>query len=412
MLDNAHQIYFRRFVAIGSCIVLLIGIFNLVIDPHDIYRLVSVNGMNANKIKAYKTVRIAKPYAVVRSRPETVILGTSREELGIDPENILFKFRPVYNLAMPGASVYELLKNFQHARALRPVKMVLLGLEFSFFELISAKSYGNFNPGRLFVDPPKRWPFLKMVKTDLLPTLFSLESTKLSFETIENQKEPNDFLENGFIDADIMLKHRVWNNNALDRFIESEEALMKIVDNFWRIGDGYKKQYHPYENLREIIELCHRNNIKLFLFVPPTHIRRKALLYKAGLGEAFADWKKKIVTVNENVALQFGKPAFPLWDFSNFNPYTTEELPRNTGGGEMKWHWEISHYKKELGDLMLQKIFSSPQSLDPGVEDLGVSLNLLNIDAYLRKDAQSIQNYFDTHPEDGSELEATVSKYQ
>lgn len=412
MSNNAHQHYIRRFVTLGSCVVLFLGIFNLVIDPHDIYRLVRIDGLNANKIMAYKTVRIYKSYAVVRSRPQTVILGTSREELGIDPESSLFEFKPVYNLAMPGASLYELLKIFQHAHAIGPVKMVLLGLEFSFFEMLPSKSHGNFNPSRLFVIPPKEWPFLKLYKTDLLPTLFSLDSTKLSFATIEKQKEPNDFLENGFIDADIMLKNRVWNKNALDRFIESEEVLMKLISDSMRKGSRLHKQYHPYENLREIIEICHRDHVQLFLFIPPTHIRRIALMYKAGFGEALEKWKKKMVIINENAAKQSGRPAFPFWDFTNFNAYTTEEMPRSTdAGGEMKWHWEISHYKKELAELMLQRLFSSHQARSSGTDDFGIRLNSFNIDVYLKKEAQSIRYYFDTHPTDTSELEATVAKY-
>jgi hypothetical protein len=49
----------------------------------------------------------------------------------------------------------------------------------------------------------------------------------------------------------------------------------------------------------------------------------------------------------------------------------------------MRWHWEPGHFKKELGDLVLDRILDVPAPADTPVEDFGIKLTPANIESHL-----------------------------
>ncbi len=79
--------------------------------------------------------------------------------------------------------------------------------------------------------------------------------------------------------------------------------------------------------------------------------------------------------LNLKVAGKFNKPPFELWDFATYSRYTMEAFPSNDED-TMNYHWETSHYKKELGDLVLKSISESSQ-------DFGQILTAQNINNHL-----------------------------
>ena len=64
---------------------------------------------NQKKTQAVDESRLAKPYMVERVQPTTLLLGSSRVEVGFDPNSAGWpaSMRPVFNLGMPGSGPYE-----------------------------------------------------------------------------------------------------------------------------------------------------------------------------------------------------------------------------------------------------------------------------------------------------------------
>jgi hypothetical protein len=118
-----------------------------------------------------------------------------------------------------------------------------------------------------------------------------------------------------------------------------------------------------------------------------------------------------LVEINEEEALRAGESSFPLWDFSVYNQFTTEPIPK-TGDTEtaMQWYWDSSHYKKELGDIMLDKIFHYHESGRIVPDNFGILLTSENIDDHLQKIRADRQHYRDTHPDDIAEIEELADK--
>ena len=113
-----------------------------------------------------------------------------------------------------------------------------------------------------------------------------------------------------------------------------------------------------------------------------------------------------MVTINEEEALHAGKTPFPLWDFSMYNDFTTEAVPAMADTQSiMHWWLESAHFKKELGDLILDMIFNYHRSGRSMPDDFGVLLNIENIDSHLQKIRIDRQQYRNSHPGDIAEIE-------
>ena len=65
-------------------------------------------------------------------------------------------------------------------------------------------------------------------------------------------------------------------------------------------------------------------------------------------------------------------------DFSIYHELTAETVPTNPKE-EMKYHWEASHYKKELGDILLDRLLDVSE-----YKDFGVELNSQNINKHIQ----------------------------
>jgi hypothetical protein len=77
-------------------------------------------------------------------------------------------------------------------------------------------------------------------------------------------------------------------------------------------------------------------------------------------------------------------------DFAIYHPFTAEKIPTNPNI-KMKYHWEASHYKNELGLIVLDRLNNGKENLDFGLE-----LNLQNIDSHLEQLKKDRVKYIDT----------------
>ena len=72
----------------------------------------------------------------------------------------------------------------------------------------------------------------------------------------------------------------------------------------------------------------------------------------------------------------------------------------------MKWYWDSSHYKKELGDIVLDRMFDGNFSGGGDCPDFGVKLTSQNIDAHLSKLRTDRAKWRASNPVDVAEIDA------
>jgi len=384
-----HKTYLKSFFLFLALGLVFFISLNLLVDPYDIYQVVRVEGFNALKPAFRKHSYLGKAIAVKRIRPNTILLGTSRAETGIDPEHPGWQYKPVYNLALAAANIYEAMRYYQHANAVRPLKQVVINLDLFMFNAYWENT-SNFDEARLLVNsrgepnPPSN--------TDTLLTLASFDALNDSLKTIFRQSLTDNelFLRNGQRDPTFNALKIIKAGGYRKRFIKSLKVYMGPSSplfteyEFENYFSDPKTGKSTFDYYRTILKHAYANTIDLHLLISPLHAYYCECIRIRGLWPVFEKWKKELIRINEEEAKNAGKFPFPLWDFSGYHTISNEIIPPlGDAETQMKWYWESSHYKKELGDLVLDKIFTydTPNRKIPS--DFGVLINSGNINEHL-----------------------------
>lgn len=78
----------------------------------------------------------------------------------------------------------------------------------------------------------------------------------------------------------------------------------------------------------------------------------------------------------------------------------------------MRWFWESSHYRKELGDLVLDRVLNYSDPDRQIADDFGVMLTSENIERYLESIREAHRHYRQSRRDEVKEIEDLVKKYQ
>jgi hypothetical protein len=386
--------YLRRWALLTVGALLLASAVNLVVDPYGAYRLVVVEGFNARKPGASAQGPLVKAYGVERERPRGLVLGNSRAEVGFDPGHPAWpeSSRPVYNAALPGTGTREGLRYLQHALAGSPLGTVVLGLDFMDFlvapEAPPRESGGSQLERRLRVlDTGEPNPLRLLQRAlDTRVTLLSLDALLSAVGTVAAARDglAADLTDRGFNPMRdyerIAAQEGYWALFA-QRDTENLKAYRQRPRNLFRVGS---RSSGPLEELRAIVRTCARAGTDLHLVIYPYHANLLETFRVTGLWEPFEEWKRALVEVVEDEA----SPRVALWDFSGYNPVTTEPVPPpGDTGTVLRWYWEAGHFKKALGDRVLGRILGLPgyTPSETGSGELGVRLTAADLEVHLAR---------------------------
>ncbi len=156
---------------------------------------------------------------------------------------------------------------------------------------------------------------------------------------------------------------------------------------------------HKFDYLKKIIALAEINNIDLRLFISPVHAYLLEAMRVMGLWPIYEQWKRDLVaslpTQDEGSP---SKPTIQLWDFSGYNTITTENYPsKNNPKEPMQGFMEPAHYKKQVGDMILDRIFDHQNANQEVPEDFGIQLKNENLEDRLAKIREDRIRYQKTH---------------
>jgi hypothetical protein len=360
--------YFRFnlfFFIMTTLPMVLVALFNIIVDPYDVYKTENLFGINHEKPKKENNDRLFKAIDVINIQPVTVILGSSRTKQGIDPFHPVFKDQqPAYNLAINGPNVYEVRRYLEHAiKNQKEIKSVVLGIDFFMFNE-TLKNQPTFSETRLEKE--------SIALQDLLNTTLSLDALAASQETIKaslNKPKPttDDYGKGGFSP----------NRNANDG--RTKGRFNSAIKLYFELHSNYKFSEQYFEDFRRIVQLSQEEKFDLKIFISPAHATDLEAIRATGSWEAFEDWKRKLVAVT------------PVWDFSGYNSVTTEPIKEI-----MINYVDNSHYTPLVGNLVINRIFD--YQLDTIPQDFGVLLTPDNVEEYLAKVRSDRQIWIQKHP--------------
>jgi hypothetical protein len=156
-----------------------------------------------------------------------------------------------------------------------------------------------------------------------------------------------------------------------------------------------------YEQLKEIIEISNRNKIDLKIFINPVHADLLEMMSFMGLWPSYESWKRNLAALTTEIAKQYPeKASIGIWDFSGYNSVTTEKIPvENDPQIQMKGYLEVAHYKKSVGDLILDKILESSFNQEMKINDFGYRLDIGDIEIHIERTRDNQRKYRDANKE-------------
>jgi len=367
--NNGDRAAFRSFLTafVASSVLLLAAIsaMNVVVDPHGAWQTKLLPG-------GYDGAgsRIGKGELLHRYRGSTVLLGNSRTKIGVRPDGPGIPSAPACNLGFPGAVARELWMAVDRSAEQPSVRSILLFVDFTMFVDIFLKAdftMSRFQAERSGFDHG----------CDLL---FNGRTLGYSCEQLTRilTGEPPEYTPEGFSIPERLPLRAV---GQRDRTIKMLNQAMTVGGHFERL------HYAPatVEPLRAVIRRCRERSVQLTVSINPAHATMFEGVFQWNLWDDYERWMRDLTRVIDEES----QGQVVLWDFTGFHAYTTEPLLSEAAAETAKWFWEPSHYKAEMGDRMLERIYDLP-SADP---NLGVRLTNANVDARLKEIAADRQRW-------------------
>ncbi len=356
---------------IGVCALATIALA-IWVDPYRMYGTAPVHGWTELKPRSYEQAEIAKTYQLERIKPETLLLGNSRVEVGFDPDSLLWpsEARPVFNAALAGRDLSSAFDMLMDSVAVHPPRTVIVGLDFLDFlkkpdTLPWPVPVRRAEERRLLVDedgnrnPDRRLQGLR----DRLRTTLTIDALTDSLKTLLDQDTAKSvtMTPNGFnpLHEYQVFVHR---SGYHELFAQKNDIYEREYSALPKPDFADQLAFANSRYLVKLIALARRAHIRLVVFIHPYHSDYLDIIRRAQLWPSFENWKRALVKVRDDAA---GSDAanVPLYDFSGYNRFSTEPVPPSGDQStEMRWYWELGHYKSALGDEMLRVIMNGETS--------------------------------------------------
>jgi hypothetical protein len=384
---------------------------NVLVDPYRMSGVTLLQRWAGLKPRFGDNHVLGKPFVIRQRQPRALILGTSRENHALDPNHPAWPAGArTYNLAMDAANMADLERLFEHARHVSALEEVVIALDF--LNMFDAATHGadNFDASLLVNDAHSAvatwfnaaryfasWPMLR----DSVHTLREQDPARNEFET--------DGRRNG-----VVFERAAGRFGQHHMFEFSERRYLSA-----RLPLPPAQRYVPRDaagpTLRHLARLLDRAadaHIRVHLYVTPVHARQLEVYRTLGLWDALEQWKRSLRNTALGHELRRTSSGFELWDFADYSSLTTEPVPEAGNlQARMQWYWESSHYKKSLGDQVLNRIFGIASASVPG--DFGVRLDRQS-DAEFEQHLQNIRAhgaaFRNQHPRDVADLQRLAAE--
>lgn len=382
--------FLRIWSASLAGLAVLVGAVNLAVDPYEVFGTLRIPGISLSKPITKNHAMLAKTFQVARVRPATVVIGSSPVHIGIDAAAPVWPeaMGKVYNYGIPG--VYETstsLRLLQEAVATGGVTAAVVFLDFQNF--LSPE-----DPDPALLEADRRFRFLpdgapnpdsRMQRAcDIALSLGTMGALIDSLTTVALQERPNhlDLAPDGsgneadFIDA-------ARSDGMRDLFAQKDAVEAERAGKVASVMADWRGPLPDMDAVAAIVAFTRSRDVKLTLVIAPHHADALEFYWRAGLWPRVEQLKTELTAL---VAAQGG--AVTLWDFLDYSSFNTEPVPR---AGDHRtptsWYWESTHFKKQLGEVMIQRMFGSDA---PAFGAILTPDNLVARNAEIRVQRQSV----------------------
>lgn len=330
--------YLALALAIPLAGLLLMCIFNVVVDPFDIYRIVAIESVNATKpVRDSNGARVTVSHDILRGGYRAIFVGNSRIEVGF-PKALPEISGGVLNAGMAGANALEMARAAALARRTAGVDCIFISLDFASFNAVGNKTGGYLESA---LPDGSRW-------RSWLETAFAYPTLVASINTVSAN------LLGGQL-ADLTAAP-VEARPARAKFETSARAAFA----FYR---GFEYDRDRLNLVIRVIDLMTAKGIQAIVFFPPTHAWNEEAIWGAGRAQTYLQFRRDSLAALDRLATRPARApcdenakAISTWDFSGFRKPALTAVPSAEVRGVTSPFMETQHFNETLGRAMLLRM--------------------------------------------------------
>jgi hypothetical protein len=351
--------FLRTWIGTLVVLALLVVALNLLIDPYDVFGTPRLPHLSLLKPGPKNHALLAKTYQEARAHPVTVLIGSSSTHIGIDANAPTWPAskRPIYNYGIPGKYASVGLRNLQQAVNGGGVKYAVVFLDFQNFFAPDPPVVGVDEDERRYRTLPDGSPNpyrSLQVADDMFLSLATMGALVDSLKTIIGQSNPGllnlaangSSTESDFIDA-------ARSDGMHDLFAQKDDFEVERAAALKTVMADWKGPLPDIDQVVAIAEFARAHDVKLTFALVPHHIDLLEIYWRIGL------WPR-VEQLKVELADLAAKQGLAIWDFMDYSPFNTEPVP---AAGDRRtpttWFWEPSHFKKQLGAIMIGNMFGA-----------------------------------------------------
>lgn len=383
-MSGPSQPNWRNYLAIlcgGSGVVIgAMLVMNYVVDPYLIHQWDTPEIMRLRPARE-RLSAWGKTYALARFNPSVLYLGNSRTELGMPTRLPLFAGMDVFNGALSGASLGDTVAMAQHAFAVSRPGTVVWGIDAPSFSMEVGNTdfdralvaHGHFYRWRRTLLDLKRGLTMDMTRDSLSQLMGTFGAVCHSSLAFRGQRD------------EVCMR-----NSRIGGWAGTRAAVVPRTREFVR-GAGPTRA--ASDALAQAVDAMCDAGARVRLYINPTHAMMEDALYWAGKWPAMERWQTGLAAMAER---QRGSGCdVRVYDFSGFNSVTTEAIPQATRREQMANYWEPSHYRVNVGRMVLGRMFADAATAIPA--DFGTELTPDIMPAHLAAVRAAREHYHVLH---------------
>src|SRR5882724_10863738 len=309
--------YLKILACVTGALMVAITGANYLIDPYMMSGVLLPHGLNAIKPAFSDHHALGKPFVFAQRKPLAIVLGTSRENHGIDPDYDAWPApaQQRFNLALDSASIGDLERLFEHATTAGAVRQVVIALDF--LNMFDANMHGAINFDADLLQSERH--SAARTRLNSLRYFASWVMLRDSVETLRNQ-DPQliEFEATGRRNARVFdsAAHRFGQQHM---FTFSETRYLRARANLplqQRYSLTDKQGLPTLLPLARILDSAAAKRVDVRIYMTPVHARQLEIYRLLELWPALEDWKSAVARIAEGSYLRRSTSHFTVWDFS------------------------------------------------------------------------------------------------
>jgi hypothetical protein len=355
--------YIKLFLITAAITLLVLQIPTLLIDPYKVFGLTDFNKKNFDPNTRYLKIE----YLLKHVQQDAFILGSSRVNFyDVEVAKLLAEHN-YYNMTAFNDYLLSIRKKLEWLVSTRKVSQIILGMDYDHQAINETEDSDLLRQEHPLISGESKLKFYYKYTAFQPETLIMCIQNNL-------QKEVRNIFDVTIGQSKLLHKDEL-RRQDLDTYVANNFKPTSKVEGKTKLIQEEPKKLRSIKELQKIIELAKAKNIDAIVVVNPLNHHR----FLSFDIDSYSTWIRRMVDV-----------AGKVWDFSGINSITKND----------KYYYEDTHFTKQVGDLVLSKVFNDKKLAKDIPDDFGVLVTQENIESHverLKRIREDYKNYYQTH---------------